>query len=41
VFRHSPPKASARAAKGMEEMRKMFKQAGSELYMGSGGREHD
>jgi len=25
----------------MEEMSKVFKETGSELYMGSGGREHD
>jgi phosphomethylpyrimidine synthase len=25
----------------MEEMSKVFKETGSELYMGAGGREHD
>ena len=29
------------ALKGMEEMSKVFKDSGSELYMGAGGREHD
>jgi phosphomethylpyrimidine synthase len=29
------------AEQGMAEMSKVFKETGSELYMGSGGREHD
>jgi phosphomethylpyrimidine synthase len=33
--------ALAEAETGMAEMSKMFRQAGSELYMGAGGREHD
>ncbi|MBT2186580.1 phosphomethylpyrimidine synthase ThiC [Sphingobium nicotianae] len=31
----------AAALKGMEEMSAKFREAGSELYMGAGGREHD
>lgn len=33
--------AAEEAEKGMAEMSKVFKQTGSELYMGAGGREHD
>nr|WP_315975804.1 phosphomethylpyrimidine synthase ThiC [Sphingomonas bisphenolicum] len=33
--------SKAAALKGMEEMSKVFKDNGSELYMGAGGREHD
>jgi len=33
--------SKAAALKGMEEMSKVFKESGSELYMGAGGREHD
>jgi phosphomethylpyrimidine synthase len=33
--------SKAAAIKGMEEMSAMFKEKGSELYMGAGGREHD
>jgi phosphomethylpyrimidine synthase len=33
--------SKAAALKGMEEMSKVFKDTGSELYMGSGRREHD
>jgi phosphomethylpyrimidine synthase len=33
--------SKAAALKGMEEMSKVFKETGSELYMGAGGREHD
>ncbi|WP_411974007.1 phosphomethylpyrimidine synthase ThiC [Sphingobium sp. 3R8] len=33
--------SKAAALKGMEEMSKVFKDSGSELYMGAGGREHD
>ncbi len=33
--------ASADADEGMAEMSKRFHEAGSELYIGSGGREHD
>ncbi len=33
--------APAEAQKGMEEMSELFKETGSELYMGAGGREHD
>ncbi|HVJ01957.1 MAG TPA: phosphomethylpyrimidine synthase ThiC [Sphingomonas sp.] len=33
--------AAEDAEAGMAEMSKVFKQTGSELYMGSGGREHD
>jgi phosphomethylpyrimidine synthase len=33
--------SKAAAMKGMEEMSAMFKEKGSELYMGAGGREHD
>jgi phosphomethylpyrimidine synthase len=33
--------SKAAALKGMEEMSRVFKDTGSELYMGAGGREHD
>jgi phosphomethylpyrimidine synthase len=33
--------SKAAALKGMEEMSAMFRETGSELYMGAGGREHD
>ncbi|WP_300114146.1 phosphomethylpyrimidine synthase ThiC [Sphingobium sp.] len=33
--------SKAAALKGMEEMSKLFKEKGSELYMGAGGRDHD
>jgi phosphomethylpyrimidine synthase len=33
--------SKAAALKGMEEMSKVFKETGSELYMGAGGRERD
>ncbi|WP_226634438.1 phosphomethylpyrimidine synthase ThiC [Novosphingobium profundi] len=33
--------AAEEAQKGMEEMSKVFKETGSELYMGQGDREHD
>ncbi|RYY27983.1 MAG: phosphomethylpyrimidine synthase ThiC [Sphingomonadales bacterium] len=33
--------SKAAALAGMEEMSKRFKETGSELYMGAGGREHD
>ena len=33
--------SKAAALKGMEDMSKLFKETGSELYMGAGGREHD
>jgi phosphomethylpyrimidine synthase len=33
--------ALAKAEAGMAEMSKVFKETGSELYMGAGGREHD
>ncbi len=33
--------SKAAALKGMEEMSKLFRETGSELYMGAGGREHD
>jgi phosphomethylpyrimidine synthase len=33
--------SKAAALKGMEEMSKVFREGGSELYMGAGGREHD
>jgi len=33
--------AAEEAEKGMQEMSKMFRETGSELYMGAGGREHD
>ena len=33
--------SKAAALKGMEEMSRMFKETGSELYMGAGDREHD
>ncbi|WP_137753482.1 phosphomethylpyrimidine synthase ThiC [Sphingopyxis sp. L1A2A] len=33
--------APAEAQKGMEEMSELFRETGSELYMGAGGREHD
>jgi phosphomethylpyrimidine synthase len=33
--------SKAAALKGMEEMSKLFKETGSELYMGAGGRDHD
>jgi phosphomethylpyrimidine synthase len=33
--------ALAKAEEGMAEMSKVFKETGSELYMGAGGREHD
>jgi phosphomethylpyrimidine synthase len=29
------------AEKGMQAMSQVFKETGSELYMGAGGREHD
>ncbi|MGK6353670.1 hypothetical protein ACMGDH_00420 [Sphingomonas sp. DT-207] len=33
--------SKAAALKGMEEISKVFKETGSELYMGTGGSEHD
>ena len=33
--------ASKAALKAMEEMSRVFKESGGELYMGAGGREHD
>ena len=33
--------AAEEAEKGMAEMSELFKETGSELYMGAGGREHD
>jgi phosphomethylpyrimidine synthase len=33
--------ALAKAEEGMAEMSKVFREKGSELYMGAGGREHD
>jgi phosphomethylpyrimidine synthase len=33
--------ASEDAEVGMAEMSKVFRETGSELYMGAGGREHD
>jgi phosphomethylpyrimidine synthase len=33
--------SEAAALKGMEEMSKVLKETGSELYMGAEGREHD
>ena len=33
--------ALAKAEEGMAEMSKVFREAGSELYMGAGGRAHD
>ena len=33
--------AAEEAEAGMEEMSKVFRETGSELYMGAGGREHD
>ena len=33
--------AAEEAEAGMKEMSAVFKETGSELYMGSGGREHD
>ncbi len=33
--------SKAAAIKGMEEMSRVFRDGGSELYMGAGGREHD
>ena len=35
------PEALAKAEEGMAEMSKVFRETGSELYMGAGGREHD
>ena len=35
------PEALAEAEAGMAEMSKVFRDTGSELYMGAGGREHD
>ncbi|PZU11600.1 phosphomethylpyrimidine synthase ThiC [Sphingomonas sp.] len=37
----SPKLEEAEAEAGMAEMSKVFRETGSELYMGSGGREHD
>ncbi|MEC3909645.1 phosphomethylpyrimidine synthase ThiC [Sphingobium sp. CR2-8] len=39
--RETAEASKAAALKGMEEMSKLFKATGSELYMGAGGREHD
>jgi phosphomethylpyrimidine synthase len=39
-FATGPARAeTAAASKGMEEMSKVFKESGSELYMDAGGRE--
>ncbi|WP_294334446.1 phosphomethylpyrimidine synthase ThiC [uncultured Sphingomonas sp.] len=37
----TPAAAPAEAEAGMAEMSKVFRETGSELYMGAGGREHD
>jgi phosphomethylpyrimidine synthase len=33
--------SKATTLKGMEEMSRVFRETGSELYIGAGGREHD
>src|ERR1700754_3314277 len=40
-FLAATPLPEAEAEAGMAEMSKVFKETGSELYMGAGGREHD
>jgi phosphomethylpyrimidine synthase len=40
-FLAATPMPEAEAEAGMAEMSKVFKETGSELYMGAGGREHD
>jgi phosphomethylpyrimidine synthase len=37
----TPVAAPAEAEAGMAEMSKVFRETGSELYMGAGDREHD
>ncbi len=41
TFLAATPAAPAEAEAGMAEMSKVFRETGSELYMGAGGREHD
>ena len=37
----TPPKQREEAEEGMERMSEVYRETGSELYIGSGGREHD
>lgn len=41
AFIVATPVTEAEAEAGMAEMSKVFRETGSELYMGAGGREHD
>ena len=41
AFLAATPLPEAEAEAGMAEMSKVFRETGSELYMGAGGREHD
>src|SRR6218665_3429588 len=41
AFIAATPVSEAEAEAGMAEMSKVFRETGSELYMGAGGREHD
>ena len=41
AFIAAAPVSEAEAEAGMAEMSKVFREKGSELYMGAGGREHD
>ena len=41
AFIAATPVTEAEAGAGMAEMSKVFRETGSELYMGAGGREHD
>jgi phosphomethylpyrimidine synthase len=40
-FLVASPASAGEAEAGMREMSRVFKETGSELYMGAGGREHD
>ena len=41
AFLAATPIAAAEAEAGMAEMSEKFRETGSELYIGAGGREHD
>ena len=41
TFLAATPVSEGEAEAGMQEMSRMFKETGSELYMGAGGREHE
>jgi phosphomethylpyrimidine synthase len=41
IASETPPQQREEAEEGMERMSEVYRETGSELYIGSGGREHD